>query len=135
MARTFELVRPALVAFRLRPALAAKRAARLVFKRLPLPAVFILGSVLLGLLAASVPIITIGADIHFDTIFGYTRQARTLNDASKFEGMLWLGLCASFLGAAGAWVVCDKFRWAITVPICYVAAFMATWAIWRYGGF
>ncbi|MBI4099246.1 hypothetical protein HY442_01805 [Candidatus Parcubacteria bacterium] len=127
MAKALEIVRL--------PVLVAKDLVRPSLKRLPLPALFILGSVLLGILAIGVPIIAIKADIHFDTVFGYTRQSRTLSDDSKFVGMLWLGLCASFVGAAGAWVACDKFRWAMAVPICYAITFMAIWAAWRYGGF
>lgn len=133
MAKALEIVRPVFVG--LHPVLAAKRFVRLAFKRLPRSAIFILGAVLLGMLAVGFPIITIKADIHFDTVFGYTRRARTLSDDSKLFGVFWLGLCASFAGAAGAWAACNKLRWAIAVPLAYAATFIALWAAWHYGGF
>lgn len=135
MAKTLEIVRPVFVG--LRPVLAAKRFVRLAFAylaRLPRPAAFILGAALLGILAAGVPIVTIRYDIHFDTFLGYTRQTR-ISDSSKFLGAFALGFCVSCAGAAWAWDVCDKFRWAIAVPITYTATFFALLAIWYYGGF
>ena len=132
MAKESAIFRPVFVSFR--PTLAAKKMMRAVFGVLPLGAKFAVAGVALGMLVAGCTATTISADLHSDIIFGLTKRSRTLSDGDKFYGALWLGLCASFLLAAVTSYWCDKLRWAVLVPIAYLAGFLLIGA-WWFGGF